>query len=285
MSASTASFWARSTSSTFLVDSGEIAGDLVHGLLHGKLRHDPRGTSQNGRVDQKRAGPLLEFDECLDLALAGVAGNQITGHLTPALIIFAVLVVAGTAITYVLDRQASSYGSPEADGTVDTRNPKLDSEISTVDRTALVAAIKAICVKYGFASVDSMPAAKIHRARLEHLPGDGEDIIVFHRWWRFINEDKSIAFTTRGVRIREGHRRIDFPYQRIQEYEFESRTEYNSAGFPSAQIWFYLDASKASKVEFTLKLYGGSPPRPAEVVACIQEIRDLFRRGPVCGSI
>ena len=53
-----------------LVDRGEIVGDLVHGLLHRKLRHDPRGTSQNRRVGQQRSGPLHDLDECLDLALA-----------------------------------------------------------------------------------------------------------------------------------------------------------------------------------------------------------------------
>jgi hypothetical protein len=39
---------------------------------------------------------------------AGVAGAQLTGKLTPALVAFAVLLVVGMALTYWLDRKASS---------------------------------------------------------------------------------------------------------------------------------------------------------------------------------
>ena len=52
-----------------LVDRGEIVGDLIHGLLHRKLRHEPGSTSQNRRVGQKRSRPLHEFDESFDLAV------------------------------------------------------------------------------------------------------------------------------------------------------------------------------------------------------------------------
>lgn len=46
-------------------------------------------------------------------AAAGVAGNRLTGRLTPALVTFAVLVVAGMLVTYALERLASAR---EADG-------------------------------------------------------------------------------------------------------------------------------------------------------------------------
>jgi membrane protein implicated in regulation of membrane protease activity len=39
-------------------------------------------------------------------AVAGVVGVQVTGHLTLALVIFAVLVLAGAAITYRLERRS-----------------------------------------------------------------------------------------------------------------------------------------------------------------------------------
>lgn len=50
-------------------------------------------------------------------ALAGVAGNQLTGKLTPALAVFAVLIVVGMLVTFAVDRQARERGSDaEADG-------------------------------------------------------------------------------------------------------------------------------------------------------------------------
>jgi hypothetical protein len=48
-------------------------------------------------------------------AAAGVAGNQLTGRLTPALVMFAVLVVAGVGVTYALERPASARGSGDAE--------------------------------------------------------------------------------------------------------------------------------------------------------------------------
>ena len=46
-------------------------------------------------------------------ALAGVVGNRLTGRVTPALVVFAVLVVAGMLVTYVLDRRTSARGSDD----------------------------------------------------------------------------------------------------------------------------------------------------------------------------
>ena len=43
-------------------------------------------------------------------ATAGVVGNQLTGQLTPALVVFVVLVIAGMGITYLLERIASARG-------------------------------------------------------------------------------------------------------------------------------------------------------------------------------
>jgi hypothetical protein len=56
-------------------------------------------------------------------AVAGVVGDHLTGRVTPALAVFAVLVASGMAITYVLDRKAMSHtasdrqeGDPDAKG-------------------------------------------------------------------------------------------------------------------------------------------------------------------------
>jgi hypothetical protein len=58
------------------VDRGEVVGDLLHGLLHRELRHEPRGTGQNCRVGQLRDGILRELDDAAEsapaLALAGL---------------------------------------------------------------------------------------------------------------------------------------------------------------------------------------------------------------------
>jgi len=49
-------------------------------------------------------------------AVAGVVGNQLTGHLTVALVVFAVLVVAGMTVTFLLERQAGGRTSAEGQG-------------------------------------------------------------------------------------------------------------------------------------------------------------------------
>jgi hypothetical protein len=51
------------------VDCGEIVGDLVHGLLHRKLRYEPCGTSQNRWVGQKRSGRPHHFEKSLALSI------------------------------------------------------------------------------------------------------------------------------------------------------------------------------------------------------------------------
>jgi hypothetical protein len=45
-------------------------------------------------------------------AIAGVVGGRVTGDLTPALLIFAVLVAGGAAVSYWVDRR-SRAGSPD----------------------------------------------------------------------------------------------------------------------------------------------------------------------------
>ncbi len=50
-------------------------------------------------------------------ALAGVVGNQLTGHLTVALVAFVVLLAAGMAVTFLLERSArgrASGANPDA---------------------------------------------------------------------------------------------------------------------------------------------------------------------------
>ena len=46
-------------------------------------------------------------------AVAGVVGNQLTGHLTVALVAFVVLLAAGMAVTFLLDRSAGGRASGE----------------------------------------------------------------------------------------------------------------------------------------------------------------------------
>lgn len=50
-------------------------------------------------------------------AVAGVVGNQLTGHLTPALVAFAGLVLAGMVVTFLLERHASGQASDDGQST------------------------------------------------------------------------------------------------------------------------------------------------------------------------
>lgn len=56
-------------------------------------------------------------------AIAGVVGGKVTGHLTPALVIFAVLVVGGAAVSYWVDRRSRASGSDDdaTAGLIDAR--------------------------------------------------------------------------------------------------------------------------------------------------------------------
>ena len=60
-----------------------------------------------------RRRPLGVAAVFLLAAVAVVVGNHITGRVTPALAVFAVLVASGMAITYVLDRRAMSHTAPD----------------------------------------------------------------------------------------------------------------------------------------------------------------------------
>jgi hypothetical protein len=59
-------------------------------------------------------------------AIAGVVGGKVTGDLTPALVIFAVLVVGGAAISYWVDRRsrASSSDDDATAGLIDARGAR-----------------------------------------------------------------------------------------------------------------------------------------------------------------
>lgn len=46
-------------------------------------------------------------------AVAGVVGNQLTGHLTVALVVFIVLLAAGMAITFLLELPADGLAAGE----------------------------------------------------------------------------------------------------------------------------------------------------------------------------
>jgi hypothetical protein len=50
-----------------------------------------------------------------------VVGNQLTGHLTPAVVAFAALLVAGMAVTFLLERKAGGQtsGDDQSSGTAD----------------------------------------------------------------------------------------------------------------------------------------------------------------------
>ena len=52
-------------------------------------------------------------------AVAGVVGNQLTGHLTVALVVFVVLLAAGMAVTFLLERHADGRAAGEDQGAGD----------------------------------------------------------------------------------------------------------------------------------------------------------------------
>ena len=56
-------------------------------------------------------------------AVAGVVGNQLTGHLSWALVAFVVLLAAGIAVTFALERHADVPTSGEDQGTGGARGP------------------------------------------------------------------------------------------------------------------------------------------------------------------
>jgi hypothetical protein len=57
-------------------------------------------------------------------AVAGVVGNQLTGHLTVALVAFVVLLAAGIAVTFLLERSAGGRASGEDQGTSAAGRPR-----------------------------------------------------------------------------------------------------------------------------------------------------------------
>lgn len=56
-------------------------------------------------------------------AVAGVMGNQLTGQLTWALVAFIMLLVAGMAVTFLLERPASRQASGDDQSTSDIAGP------------------------------------------------------------------------------------------------------------------------------------------------------------------
>jgi hypothetical protein len=59
-------------------------------------------------------------------AVAGVAGNQLTGRVDAALGVFAALAVAGMMLTYVLDRQAAGRADANDRGRAADRTRLVD---------------------------------------------------------------------------------------------------------------------------------------------------------------
>lgn len=78
-----------------------IAGVVV---IVGRIRHAGRW---------RAAGASVTFALA---AVAGVAGNELTGHLVPALVSFAVLLVVGMVITYLMQRSEGAQGFGEKKG-------------------------------------------------------------------------------------------------------------------------------------------------------------------------
>ncbi len=66
------------------------------------------------RVRWRSVGAAITF---VLAAVAGVVGNRLTGHMTLALMVFAVLLVAGMAVTFLLERSASGRASGDDQGT------------------------------------------------------------------------------------------------------------------------------------------------------------------------
>jgi hypothetical protein len=66
-----------------------------------------------GRARRLSLGAAVTFAVA---AVAGAAGNRVTGQVTLALGVFAGLVVAGMLLTYWLDRSARSSGPGDGDG-------------------------------------------------------------------------------------------------------------------------------------------------------------------------
>ena len=55
-------------------------------------------------------------------------------------------------------------------------------------------------------------------------------------------------------------------------------------GGVSDQTWDYFQAGRVGRMEIELPLHSGRGPRPGQIVECIYEIRDLFRRDPALGT-
>jgi hypothetical protein len=65
-----------------------------------------------GGVRWRPAGAAVTF---FLAAVAGVAGNRLTGHLTPALVAFGVLMAAGMTVTYLLEAHAGRRRSDDGE--------------------------------------------------------------------------------------------------------------------------------------------------------------------------
>jgi hypothetical protein len=72
------------------------------------------------RLRWRAAGAAVAF---LLAAVAGVAGNQLTGRLVPALVAFVVLLAAGMAITYLLELHGGRQASGDDHGIGGTSGP------------------------------------------------------------------------------------------------------------------------------------------------------------------
>lgn len=88
-----------------------IAASLGGVMVMARIRHALRW---------RAAGAAATF---LLAAVAGVVGNQLTGHLNWALVAFVVLLTAGMAVTFVLERHAGGRVSGEDQGTGSAGGP------------------------------------------------------------------------------------------------------------------------------------------------------------------
>lgn len=70
---------------------------------------------------QQPAGAAVTF---VLAAVAGVAGNQLTGHLSVALVVFVVLLAAGMTLTFWLARSAGGRASEEDHDAAGTDEPR-----------------------------------------------------------------------------------------------------------------------------------------------------------------
>ena len=120
----------------------------------------------SGRARRLSLGAAVTFAVA---AVAGVAGGKVTGHLTPALAVFAGLVVAGMLISYWVDRGAradspaddeSSRGAVGAFGPIDLRGAQgVQNIIASAPGAIAQGAMGGNVINHGDVRQPSVPTA------------------------------------------------------------------------------------------------------------------------------